>query len=110
MRLGLFESMKRILSTGKWDVGSARRLSVCRSRSIGDDHLNGVCCNVRVRSFGKVTALIMLELGSQGHSAKKPASALETSNSFNRGASPSKGISDNCGRQIHRKGFTVNSF
>lgn len=63
---------------------------------MGDDHLNGVCCNLRVRSFGKVMTLGVFELGNQGHSAKKPASALDTSNSFNRGASPGKNTSDNC--------------
>ena len=83
---------------------------MCKSRSIGDDHLNGVCCNLRVRSFGKDITLGVFELGSQGHSAKKPASALETSNSFNRGASPSRNTSDNCWRDMLQEDFTIDSF
>ena len=85
--------MARIRSSGKCDVGKARKLRIWRLRSIGEDHLNGVCWSVRVWRFGRETgAEIEDALGNHGHSAKKPASILETSNSLSRGASPIWGI------------------
>lgn len=57
-------------------------------RSIGEDHLNGVYCSVNVSRQGSTTDVVGLALGSQGHSGLNAASALETSNSLNNGASP----------------------
>ena len=52
--------------------------------------MKGVCCKVSDRSLGRTTDEDELALGSQGHSAKKAASTLDTSNSLNIGASPER--------------------